>query len=391
MTYDFDDAPDRGLKSGSYSMKWDVKAGELPMWVADMDFKTAPEVIDAMQKRLEHGVFGYTDIPHEWNEAVAGWWRTRHDFAMQEDALVFCTGVVPALSSIVRKLTTPAEKVLIQTPVYNIFYNSILNNGRTVVESPLAYDGKTYSIDFADLEAKLSDPQVTLMIVCNPHNPTGNIWTAQELARIGELCAKHGVTVVSDEIHCDITEPGFSYTPFAKASPLNADISVTCIAASKAFNIAGLQSAAVYAENRFLRHKVWRGLNTDEVAEPNAFAIQATVAAFTKGGEWLTALCAYLAENRRLAESVIQAELPEAYAVPAKATYLLWLDCSAITEDSALLAQFLREKTGLYVSAGAQYGQCGKQFLRINLACPKARVQDGMERLVRGIKAFLTH
>ena len=388
MIYDFDEPIDRTKKSGTFSLKWDVKDGELPMWVADMDFKTAPEIIRALQERVQHGVFGYTDIPHEWNVAVAGWWRNRHGFAMQEDALVFCTGVVPALSSIVRKLTTAAEKVLIQTPVYNIFFNSIVNNGRTVVESPLAYDGKQYSIDFTDLEAKLSDPQVTLMILCNPHNPAGVIWTKEQLADIGSLCAKYGVTVVSDEIHCDITEPGSDYMPFAAASSLNAQISVTCIAASKAFNIAGLQSAAVYAENAFLRHKVWRALNTDEVAEPNAFAIQATIAAFSEGGPWLDSLRTYLAENRRYAEQCIARKLPHLYAVPAKATYLLWLDCSALTDDTDALAAHIRKETGLYVSAGGQYGKDGNAFLRINLACPKSRLQDGMERLCRGIQSY---
>ena len=390
MKYNFDEITDRSASSGSFSTKWNVLEGELPMWVADMDFKTAPEIIEALQKRLENGVFGYTDIPPEWNKAIAAWWRNHHHFDMKEENLIFCTGVIPALSSIVRKLTSPAEKVLIQTPVYNIFYNSILNNGRTVVENPLLYDDKnhTYSINWQDLEEKLSDPQVSLMILCNPQNPTGNIWKKEELDKIGQLCSKYGVTVVSDEIHCDITAPDAEYIPFASVSKLNASISLTCIAASKAFNIAGLQSAAVYAENNFLRHKVWRGLNTDEVAEPNAFAIQATIAAFNQGEEWLSQLRTYLAENRKRAEVFIAEKLPELHPVPSKATYLLWLDCSEITDNSRELAKKLREKTGLYVSAGWVYGEGGKSFLRINLATQASRLQQGLERLYKGLKDF---
>ena len=212
MTYDFDTPTER---RNTNSLKWDVAEGELPMWVADMDFQTAPEIREAIMKRAEHGIFGYSVIPDAWYEAYIQWWKMRHGYTMERDWLIFCTGVVPAISSIVRKLTTPAEKVLIQTPVYNIFFNSILNNGRQVLESPLRYDGKEYRIDFADLEEKLSDPQTALMILCNPHNPTGKIWDRQTLEKIGALCSRHHVTVVSDEIHCDLTDPGESYVPFA--------------------------------------------------------------------------------------------------------------------------------------------------------------------------------
>lgn len=385
----FDEPTDRSRTSGTFSTKWNVTDGELPMWVADMDFKTAPEIITALQKRLDNGVFGYTDVPREWSEAVAGWWQRRHNFAMRPDSLVFVTGIVPAISSMVRKLTTLAEKVLVQPPIYNIFYNSIVNNGRTPSECPLEYDGTSYSINWKNLEEKLSDPQVTLMILCNPHNPTGNIWTRDELARLGEMCARNGVTVIADEIHCDITAPGTDYTPFASASALNADISVTCVSASKAFNLAGLQSAAVYAQNRFLLHKVWRALNTDEIAEPNAFAVHAAIAAFNEGGAWLDELRGYLFENRKIAEEFIARKIPELYAVPAKSTYLLWLDCKKICDDAGALAQFLRNETGLFVSAGAQYGAGGKSFLRMNLACPRSRIEDGLARLERGVRSFL--
>ena len=385
MTYDFDTPTER---RNTNSLKWDVAEGELPMWVADMDFQTAPEIREAIMKRAEHGIFGYSVIPDAWYEAYIQWWKMRHGYTMERDWLIFCTGVVPAISSIVRKLTTPAEKVLIQTPVYNIFFNSILNNGRQVLESPLRYDGKEYRIDFADLEEKLSDPQTALMILCNPHNPTGKIWDRQTLEKIGALCSRHHVTVVSDEIHCDLTDPGESYVPFASVSETCRQISITCMAPTKAFNLAGLQTAAVSVPDEVLRHKVWRALNTDEAAEPNAFAVEAAVAAFTRGADWLDALRDYLHENKKLAEAYIEKEIPDVRAVASQATYLLWLDCSGLIGCGREAAGFLRRETGLYLSEGSQYGGNGADFLRMNIACPRAVLKDGLERLKNGLAAY---
>ena len=233
--YDFDTPIDR---TNTQSLKWDVAENELPMWVADMDFKTAPEIIEAVNKRAAHGVFGYSIIPESWNEAVAGWWSRRHNWDIDKDWLVFCTGVIPSVSSIVRKLTTPNENVVIQTPVYNIFFNSIINNGRRVLENPLRYENGEYSIDWEDLKNKLANPQTSLMILCNPQNPSGKIWSKEDLSRIGELCARYYVTVVSDEIHCDLTDPGKEYIPFASVSDVCRDISITCVAPTKTFNLS---------------------------------------------------------------------------------------------------------------------------------------------------------
>ena len=385
MTYDFDTPTER---RNTNSLKWDVAQGELPMWVADMDFQTAPEIREAIMKRAEHGIFGYSVIPDAWYEAYIQWWKMRHGYTMERDWLIFCTGVVPAISSIVRKMTTPAEKVLLQTPVYNIFFNSILNNGRQVLESPLRYDCKEYRIDFADLEEKLSDPQTALMILCNPHNPTGKIWDRQTLEKIGALCSRHHVTVVSDEIHCDLTDPGESYVPFASVSETCRQISITCMAPTKAFNLAGLQTAAVSVPDEVLRHKVWRALNTDEAAEPNAFAVEAAVAAFTRGADWLDALRDYLYENKKLAEAYIEKEIPDVRAVASQATYLLWLDCSGLIGCGREAAGFLRRETGLYLSEGSQYGGNGADFLRMNIACPRAVLKDGLERLKNGLAAY---
>lgn len=379
--YDFDQLIDR---RSSNSLKWDVKEIELPMWVADMDFQTAPEIRQALARRVEHGIFGYSIIPDEWYLAYQNWWKRRHQFLIEKQWLMFVTGVVPAISSAVRKLTTPGENILIQTPVYNIFFNSILNNGRNVLESPLKYRDGVYEIDFGDLEEKLADSQTTMMILCNPHNPVGKIWDRETLARIGALCRKHHVIVLSDEIHCDLTVPGKEYIPFASVSEDCRENSITCIAPTKTFNLAGLQTAAIMVPGEAFRNKMYRAINTDEVAEPNAFAVQAAVAAFSEGEAWLDALRTYLEENRRFAKRWLEERVPKIRLVDAEATYLLWLDCRALRGDASDFAGHLRETTGLYVSEGAQYGKCGAEFLRMNIACPRKTLEDGLKRLEEG-------
>ena len=384
MKYNFDELIDR---RGTNSLKWDIPEGHLPMWVADMDFKTAPEITEAILRRAEHGVFGYCTIPDEWSDAYIKWWRDRHGVEYSKDELIFSTGVIPILSSCVRKLTTPGENVLIMTPVYNIFYNCIRNNGRNVQEFSLDYRDGAYSIDFEKLEKALSDPQTSLMFLCNPQNPTGKIWDRDTLERIGELASTNGVTVIADEIHCDITDPGCAYVPFASVSEKCRENAVICISPTKAFNLAGIQTAAAVVPNPRLRHKVWRALNTDEVAEPNVFAVQAAVAAFTKGGEWLDELREYLYRNKQLVFSFLADELPMIKPVSSEATYLLWLDCTALGMSSKDLERHIRKSTGLFLSRGELYGSkdC---FLRMNIACPKSMVQDGLERLKEAINCL---
>ena len=339
--------------------------------------------------------------------AYQNWWQKRHNFRIEEHWLIFCTGVVPALSSLVRKFTTPNENVLVQSPVYNCFFSSIQNNGAKVLCNELVYENGKYEIDWMDFEEKLSDPQTTLFILCNPHNPVGKIYSKDELARMGELCVKHGVTVISDEIHCDLCEPNLSYTPFASVNETNANISISCISPTKAFNIAGLNSAAVFAKNKFLRHKAYRAFNTDEIAEPNAFAVAATVAAFEKGEEWLDELRIYLSENKKIVREFLSENLPYISALPCNATYLMWLDCSNLInlsgeipiatsenlkiphfaefKNSTELANFIRSKSGFYLSSGEIYGKGGEKFLRLNIATPRANLLDGLERLKRAL------
>lgn len=383
--YDFDRITQR---FNTQSYKWDVKENELPMWVADMDFETAPEIKNALLERVEHGIFGYNTVPSEWYDAYISWWKRRHNVVFEKDWILFCTGVVPGISSMVRKLTTAGEKVVVQTPVYNIFFNSIVNNGRFVLESPLKYEKGEYSIDFSDLEEKLSDPQVSLMILCNPHNPVGKIWDRKTLSLIGELCEKHHVTVISDEIHCDLTDPGCDYVPFSAASEVCKRISATCIAPTKTFGIPGIQSAAIVVSDPVLRHKIWRGINTDEVAEPNNFATVAAAAAFGKGERWLEELRCYLAENKRIVREFIAEKIPQISVVPSNATYLLWLDCSSLVENTADLVSHIREKTGLFLTEGSEYGECGKTFIRMNTACPRTRLFDGLDRLKEGVETY---
>ncbi len=372
-------------RRGTNSLKWDVPENELPLWVADMDFATAPAIVNALKNRMECEAFGYSIIPEEWNKAYVGWWKRRYGYEMEDDSLIFCTGVVPAISSIVRKVTTPAENVVILTPVYNIFFNSIVNNGRNILQCPLANENGTFSINWERFEADLANPQTSLLIFCNPHNPVGRIWSKEEIARVGELCKKHGVTVISDEIHCDITKPGKRYIPFASVSETCKEICITCIAPTKTFNIAGLQTAAVAVANSTLRHKVWRGLNTDEVAEPNVFAIQAAIAAYNESEPWLNELLKYIQGNREIVTDFMAKEIPQIKLIESEATYLLWLDCRDYCKkrgiNSEELEADIRKNAQVFISKGSIYGDAGEGFLRMNIACPKATLQEALKRL----------
>ena len=385
MPFDFDRIIDR---RNTHSYKWDVKADELPMWVADMDFGTEPAVVEAIEKRLRQGAFGYNTVPDSFRESIIRWWQRRHRFTMEKEWILYCTGVVPAISSIVRKMTEIGDDIVVLAPVYNIFYNSILNNGRKVLASELRYADGSYTIDYADLEEKLSRETTSLFIFCNPHNPIGKVWDRPTLERIAELCIKHDVLVVSDEIHCDLTHIGHAYIPFASLSKEIADRTISCIAPTKTFNIAGLQTAAIVIPNPEIRKQVDRGINTDEVAEPNTFAIQAAEAAFDEGEEWLEELREYLELNREFLIGSLKELVPEVQVIEAEATYLAWIDCAAITEDTKALCAFIREKTGLYLSAGDIFGGNGSRFVRWNYACPKSLLEDGIQRFVEGVALY---
>ena len=297
------------------SVKWDSAADAevLPMWVADMDFRTAPAITEALRQRVEHGIFGYTRVPDAYYEAVVNWFARRHGWQMQQEWILYTISVVPALSATIKALTEPGDKVLMQTPVYNCFFSAIRNNGCEIADNRLIYENNTYRIDFEDLERKASDDKVKLMLLCNPHNPAGRVWTREELTRIGEICLRHGVIVVSDEIHCEFAYPGHAYTPFASISDDFLHCSVTCVSPSKAFNIAGLQIANIVCANEAVRHRINEVINLHEINNVNPFGVIATIAAYNEGESWLLQLLDYLRGNYECMRDYCAEHLPDNY------------------------------------------------------------------------------
>lgn len=379
MNYNFDEIIPR---RGSNSYKWDTtKEDVLPMWVADMDFRAAPTIIEALQKRVEHGIFGYTKVPPQYYEAVVNWFERRHNWQIRKDWIVYTSGVVPAISAIIKALTVPGDCVLVQTPVYNCFFSSIANNDCGVVTNPLININGKYFIDFDDLERKTSDPKVKLMILCNPHNPVGRVWTKDELMRIGKICLKNRVTVVADEIHCELVYPGHTYTPFGSLSKELLINSITCISPSKAFNLAGLQIANIISANVFMRIRVEKAININEVCDVNPFGVEALIAAYNNGEQWLEALKLYLLNNRNYLKAYFEEHLPQLTVTMAEGSYLIWVDCRALGMSSKEIVNLLLEKAHILVSEGSIYGESGENFIRINIACPKGLLVDGLERL----------
>ena len=384
--FDFVNAPDR---SNTDSVKWHVKKGDLPMSIADMDFKTAPEIVAAMKRKVDLGVFGYEWPEDDYFKAVADWYEKEHGHRPQQEWLIFTTGVVPAISSIVRRVSHIGDNVLVQAPVYNVFYNSIENNGRHVLSNDLQFDGENYAINWDDLEQKLTLPLTTLMIFCNPHNPIGKVWTQEEVQKVAELCYQHHVILLSDEIHGDLVRKGPDYTPtFSVNGPARENV-ISLVSPSKTFNVAALHAATAIVPNSNLRAMVNRGLNSDEVAEPNLLAIPGTIAAYEHGHNWLEALIKQLNVNFTYAEEFINKNLPQVKVVTGAATYLIWLDVSQISSDSQKLAEYLEKTTGLVLSPGSIYRGNGHDFLRMNLACPLTMVKDGLERLKAGLTEYL--
>lgn len=387
MKYDFDTILDR---QHTNSEKWDVKPGELPMTTADMDFKTAPEIMQAMKDKIDIGAFGYEYPSQEYFDAVAQWYKTEHHAEAETSWMRFATGVIPSITASVNHLSHTGDNVLLMEPVYNTFYNSILNSGRHALASQLKYDQSTYtySVDWDDLEAKMSDPLTTLMILCNPHNPTGYVWSRDELMRIIKLAQKHGVIVISDEIHGDLVLKGADYTPaFSLPEEYRQNV-VTLVSTSKTFNVAALHAATGIVANPILRERFTRAINKYEVAEPNLLAIPGTIAAYTKGSDWLHQLKHYLLNNREYLEEFISSNLPQLHVVPGTATYLIWIDVSEITNDSASLAHKIRQETGLIINPGTYYHGNGNNFIRINIAYPLDQVKDGLNRLAKVIKGI---
>ena len=389
MKYNFDEIIPR---RGTNSVKWDETSIEdvIPLWVADMDFRTFPPIIEALHRRVDHGVFGYTHVPDSYYESVISWFSKRHGLSGVVPAdIIYTTGVVPAVSAIIRGLTLPGDKVLIQTPVYNCFFSSIRNQGCIVEENHLVYENNTYTIEWEDFERKCSDSRVRIFLLCNPHNPAGRVWTEEELRRMGEICLKYDVFVIADEIHCELVMPGHHYTPFASLSPEFLRNSATCVAPTKAFNIAGLQIANIIVKDSHKRERIDRAINLHEVCDVNTFGVIATEVAYTdEGAEWLSQLNEYIAQNYDYLCQFFAGQLPQFCVVKLEGTYLSWVDCSALGVPSSVLVECLLTKYGVWLNDGEMYGEKNRSFVRINLACPRAVLAEGLQRMARGISSF---
>ncbi len=383
--YDFETVTDR---HNTESIKWDCSEDILPRWIADRDYKVAPEIVSALEKRVLHPVYGYTEPHDNWYHAYRDFFERRHKIKLEKDWLLFSLGVVPTISSSVRKLTKEGDNVVLLTPVYNIFYNSVLNNHRVVKEVPLLLKDGNYSIDFPALEDALKDDKTTRRILCNPANPVGRIWTKEELSEIGRLCYENHVVVLSDEIHGEIVRPGRTYNPFFAVNEINKNISVNAISVTKPFNLAGIHTSAIIVPNEDLRKKVNRQINTDEVAEPNIFSCPAAIAALSEGEEWLDERREHVFYNRDYVSSFVEKNIAGRKVVPGDATYLVWIDIRKITKDSLIFAKFLKQETGLWLQDGSVYGKGGEGFLRRNVATPLSLLKNGLKRLEKGTKAF---
>ncbi len=383
MRKEFDfNAP--AVRRGSGCMKWDEAPDSdvIPLWVADMDFRTAPNIIRALSKRVEHGVFGYTFVDDEYYQILTDWFSSRHGWTFARRQVIYTSGVVPALSAIIKALTRPGDGVIVQTPVYNCFFSSIRNNGCKIIENPLICEESgrgefTFRIDYDDLQEKVRRQDARILLLCNPHNPAGRVWTAEELRRIAEICREENVTVVSDEIHCELCMPGYSYTPFATIEPS----AIVCTSPSKAFNTAGLQIANIVCPDEGTRVKVDRAINDNEVCDVNPFGIVALKASYSQEGEeWLSQLIEYLHGNYMMMKTMLQEAVPDFKVSKLEGTYLPMIDVRAYGMPVENLERELLEEAKVWVNSSAMYGCEG--FLRINIATQRQNLRAGISRLI---------
>lgn len=387
MEYDFSRPTER---RGTDSYKWDSapEADIIPLWVADMDFETFPCITEALQRRVAHGIFGYTRVPEAYYEAVCRWFGKHHGWHINREDIIYTSGVVPAVSAVIKALTLPGDQVIVQGPVYNCFFSSIRNNGCETVSNSLIYNKEElrYEIDFDDLERKLAHERARLMLLCNPHNPGGRVWTRDELTRVAELCHKYGVRVVSDEIHCELTLYDNEYVPFGSLPDELSRGSITCCSPSKAFNTAGLQIANIICRDAEVRNRIDRAININEVCDVNPFGVIALQAAYSdEGYEWLTQLRAYISSNYDLLRERFARELPKCKVMRMEGTYLAWIDCSELHISSDEIEEMLMHENQVWVNAGSMYGTEGAAFIRINMACTSELLNEGITRIVNGL------
>ncbi len=382
MKFNFDYEIDRRKTD---SLKWDQAMVKAPMWVADMDFEVAPCIQEVIHSRAEHNVYGYTLLPNRFYTSIQKWWLKRHGIGFEKNSMQYVTGVLPAINVLIQRFTIPGENVLVMSPVYHMFYHLIERNGRNVQLNPLLYINGSYVIDYKDLEEKLSNAKTTMMILCNPHNPTGNLWDKADLERIGNLCEKYGVLVISDEIHADIVQPGYSYMPYAKVNDTCFNNSITLVSATKAFNIPGLSSACAIIPNPSLCAKAKSAFAQAMITNTDYFSAHASIAAFEKGEEWLDAMNAYVAENKKVAAEFIRESISELEPIPSNATYLLWIDFSKVTDDVDGVCDLLKNKEGIYLSKGSEFGPGGQHFVRMNVALPRQQLLENLLSLRGGL------
>ncbi|WP_299087330.1 MalY/PatB family protein [uncultured Metabacillus sp.] len=374
------------------SVKWDTKRifgmdDILPMWVADMDFKAPDEVLNALHARVEHGIFGYTIPSAQTEQAIQNWLKTRHHWEIDTSIITYSPGIVTAISLAIQAYTGPDDKIVVQPPVYYPFFEVAKKHNREVLYNQLLLNNDhRYDIDFDDLEAKLSDPMTKMFILCNPHNPSGRVWRKEELERIGELCIKHDVLIVSDDIHSDLLLFDNHYTPIASINHEIADRTITCIAPSKTFNLAGLQASAVLISNDTLKRKYNAVLQLYGLFTLNTLGTDAMEAAYTHGAKWLDELIDYLQGNIHFIEDFLKEHLPELKVMRPEATYLVWLDARYLKKTDKEIKELLLTKGKLGLEPGSKFGENGAGFLRMNIACPRETVEDGLNRLVRALK-----
>ena len=387
MKYNFDSINNR---VGTNSVKWDIHPDVIPLWVADMDFQVFPELKEALSKRVDEGIFGYTLVPESYYEAIINWFDRRHHWHIDRSWILYTSGVIPAMAAALKAFTLPGEKVLIQTPVYNCFFSSIANCGCEPVENELVREGNTYRIDFADFENKCADPKTTVFLLCNPHNPAGRVWTKEELERMNEICMRHDVKVISDEIHCELIMPGYTFVPFASVSEACADNSVILNSPTKNFNIAGLQIANIICKNRQWLRRIDRAVNINETCDVNPFGVIALQEAYNKGAEWIDELNTYLYDNYKALKGFFHEELPKLEVLKLEGTYLVWVDITALEFTSDEVADKLLKEAKVWVNSGTMYGRkAGQGYLRINIATPRATLMEGLKRMGRLLSQYL--
>lgn len=385
--YDFDNPPSR-VGSGSY--KWDEYPGELPLWVADMDFKTAPCVIEALRRRVDHGIFGYTYVRDQYYDSLIGWFREEHGYEFSRQEVIYTSGVVPAISAIIKALVPPGEGVIVMTPAFNCFFSSIRNNGCHIVECPLVMTPSgescfSYRIDFNLLEELASAPSNRMLILCNPHNPGGRVWDIEELTRVRDICRRHGVQVLSDEIHCELTMPGYSYNPYGIVD----SEAIVCLSPSKAFNTAGLQIANIICLSEEKRRLIDKAININEVCDVNPFGVEALIASYTdEGRQWLEEIKSYLAANWEMTRELFNSRLPQCPVSRLEATYLPWIDITPLALTGRRLAGIIEEECHIKISDGGMYGD--DRFIRLNIACPRALLRDAIQRIIDTIERHLS-